>query len=108
MRHVFDVLKMISQRPYMYLGGDAQTDRFELLCRVEVLLFGYSLAVSIHGGEEPVADFHRGFSQWLTSAYRWDLTCGPTGALMQHTSGPEEAWKRFWELVDEYQQHLGV
>lgn len=108
MNNVFDALKTISQRPYMYLGGDSETSRFELLRRLELLLFGYGLAVRIHNTPEPVSDFCRGFSDWLRVNYKWDLSNGVTAAFRQHVSAPEEAWQLFWRLVNEYQQHLGA
>jgi hypothetical protein len=107
MQHVFDLLAEIRKRPGMYVGGGPD-DRIEQMSSLEMLLRGYGWAVEINKAPEPVPDFFSGFSSWLKTRFHWSLSCGPMAAIQDHCKTPEEAWERFWTLVDEYRKELGV
>jgi hypothetical protein len=101
MKDIFDVLADIRLRPAMFVGGD-DSDRQGQLRRMETLLDGYSIAIRVHTAPEPVPNFVRSFSDWLRDRFQWDVSLGPIAAIERHSKDPEDAWKRFWTLVDEY------
>ena len=104
-KNVFEVLHEIRERPYMHVGGDS-TDRVAQLKALETLLYGYSLAVEHHGIDEPGRGFLKSFSGYLQARFGWPTALGPIVAIVDGLDPGEEPWERFWELIDEYEQHL--
>lgn len=87
----------------MYVGGDAQ-DRGRQLRELESLLFGYGSAVELHGIDEPGRRFVQTFNGYLRERFGWSTNRGPMAAIIDNSPTPDEAWSRFWELVDEFRR----
>lgn len=98
---VFDLLNEVRKRPAMYVGWDERHRRRQLQ-DLEMLLYGYAIALKYHGIQEPVVDFMREFSNYLRQTRGWSLSCGPTAAIVEATANEQEAWDLFWKLVDEF------
>ena len=106
MSAIFDLLEEIERRPSMYVGGDA-SHRVAQLQSLEMLLFGYSLAVRAHNIDEPVKDFPREFAEYLGRKYAWSAACGPIAAILEVAASDTEAWEMFWRLVKEFRASRG-
>jgi hypothetical protein len=106
MPSVFDVLDEIEKYPGMYVGGD-DSQRGLQLQNIELLLFGYALALRAHNIDEPVKDFVHEFGEYLWRKYEWSAACGPVAAIRGGAKDDDEAWSMFWQLVREYRISLG-
>ena len=90
------VLAEIRRRPEMHLGRLDLED-------LDTFLAGYHKALFDHGldeGEDPPGEFGR----FIARRYGWPMDSGPLAAIRLHSTSPQEAWKRFWELLDDFQQ----
>jgi hypothetical protein len=101
MATVFELLDEIRKRPGMYVGG-VDLGRLRQLQNLELLLFGYAAALRSHGIEEPVKDFVREFGQYLQERYEWSTACGPAAAIRDAATDDEDAWRMFWQLLDDF------
>lgn len=102
---IFDLLDQIKRRPSMYVGG-SDSQRGEQLRNLELLLHGYSMALSGHQIQERVNDFPREFSTYLHARFGWSTACGPAAAVRDASSTDNEAWEMFWRLAAEFQASL--
>ncbi|MFF4215434.1 hypothetical protein [Streptomyces nondiastaticus] len=96
-RDIYDALENVRQRPGMWVRDGS-------LRELSVLLWGYHLALQVHGVDERFAlDPAAGpFAQWLSRTRGWSLSCGWATAIEENAGGvpPLEA---FFHLLDEWQ-----
>ena len=85
----------------MYLGFDS-SQRGKQLRHLETLIFGYKAATDELGADDPAVTAYDGFPQYLRDRFGWSMSCGPVSAIRDATSSDDEAWERFWLLLDEY------
>jgi hypothetical protein len=94
--NIFDVLDGVRERPSMYYGHS--------LCLLEIYCHGYYTALSIHGLSEhdapKVSTFH--FGEWLYRRFGWYHSCGWAQAIRRNLDSDEDAFDRFFQLIDEY------
>ena len=105
MPDVFTLLDEIRRRPTMYVGGDEQ-DRSGQLASIETLLYGYSLAVELHGIDDPGRDFVKAFATYLHDRFGWSTALGPAVAVIDGTAHDSDPLERCWLLIDDFRQHL--
>ena len=107
MPSVFDLLEDIRKRPEMFVGMTSE-DRGSQLRHIEMVLRGYGLAIDRHGIDEPGKDFLSAFDRYLREHRSWTAYSGigAIAAVQKHATSGEEAWKLFWELVDEFRDSL--
>ncbi|NNC15379.1 hypothetical protein HJC22_06510 [Corallococcus exiguus] len=106
MTNVFELLGEIRRRPSLYLDADEEHRFVQLRC-LEHMLRGYALALSVHGIEEPVGDFNRGFIAYLREVKGWGAEFGWVNAIQRAVGGDEEKmWDWSWKLIDEYRESL--
>lgn len=101
--NVFDLLERVRDRPSAYIGD---TDSGRRLYDLELLLNGYALALEMHGIGEPAGDFQRTFSKYLADRFAWSTACGPSAAIREASQTDDEAWTRYFQLVDEFRSSL--
>lgn len=101
----FTLLNEIRQQPEMYVGGDSR-DRTAQLRNLEILLNGYSLAVEMHGLDDPGRGFVRSFAAYLHRRFGWPIGLGPIVAILDGVRPGEDPWRRFWTLIDDFREHL--
>jgi hypothetical protein len=93
--NIFDILDSARDRPEMFLGRS--------LGPLEVFCHGYYAALSAYHIREPVPmvdAFH--FGGWLNRRFQWSPVCGWAQAIRTHCKTDEEAFDKFFELIDEY------
>jgi hypothetical protein len=84
----------------MYLGAVAPNFS-EMLDRLEALIFGYKLAVDVHGVHDPGVDSYAGFSHYLEE--RFGTAPAPVIPSIRRRSRTDaEAWEEFWKLLAEF------
>ena len=105
MPSIFDVLEEVEKRPSMYVGWSESERRLQLQ-NLEMFMAGYTVAVHVHGIDEPVKDFLREFSRYLWVKYEWSVSCGPIAAIRDACQSDEEAWEKFWTLVRDFRASL--
>ena len=98
---VFSLLEKIERRPSVYIGFDNDQPR-QRLRSLELILTGYSMALSMHAIREPGLKFNSEFGAFLRSRFGWSPSTGPVEAILRSAENDEEAWKAFWRLVAEF------
>jgi hypothetical protein len=98
-RDVQDVLEQVRLRPSQWI-------RHAQLRELQTILFGYSLALTVHGMDErfdlgPVGPF----AEWLQARRGWSMSMGWADAIAQH-AGAEEPLTVFFRLFDDYRASL--
>ncbi|HEX5271960.1 MAG TPA: hypothetical protein VFW33_15785, partial [Gemmataceae bacterium] len=94
-----DYLQKVRQRPLMYVR-DWSLEELETWCR------GYAVALSNHGIEEFGTHFNEQFSDYLWKQYGWSMCRSWARGVREQSRTPEEAFHRFFELLEEFKQHL--
>ena len=72
---------------------------------LEIFCDGYYAALSAHHIREPapvVGTFH--FGKWLHHRFEWSHNCGWAQAIRTHCETDEEAFDKFFELLEDYRQ----
>lgn len=93
-RDVQDVLDQIRLRPSMWVRQGSLRD-------LESILFGYSVALSVHRIEEPFVLSPGGsFAKWLSARRGWSMSCGWADAIERHADG-DDPLTAFFRLLDE-------
>jgi hypothetical protein len=105
MTTIFDLLKMIEQRPGMFVGGDDGQRELQLR-NLEMFLLGYANALHQHRIDEPGKGFLEKFGAYLRERFDWSASAGPIAAVLSETGSPDEAWRTFWRLVWEYRDSV--
>ena len=89
----------------MYVGYDPQ-HRAEQLRSLEMMLRGYSFALSEHNIEEPGLSFVADFTKYIASRGWKHGNLGPAYAILDAAASPDQAWDDFWRLIWEYEATL--
>lgn len=93
-KDLYDFLQFVRNRPGMYFR-DPSLEALETYC------YGYHIACELHHIVEFAAFFRWHFNDYLALATGW-----PVGArnwasvICENTATPQEAWDRFFELLD--------
>ena len=72
---------------------------------IETYLFGYEACLSVNDITEDVSGRHfklDEFNRWIYDTYGWSGSLGIAHAIAEHTSGRDEAFEKFFELVEQY------
>lgn len=101
---LFQLLASIRTRPGMYLGPE-ERNRGRQLENLELLIWGYRAAVDGHGIADVGARALTDFPEYLRGRFGWSVACGAVAAIRDSCASEDEAWSRFWELLDEYRSH---
>ncbi|MFJ8913551.1 hypothetical protein [Amycolatopsis sp. NPDC102389] len=92
---VQEILDQIRLRPGMWLRQRSLRD-------LQSILFGYGVALDVHGLDEK---FEMGpvgpFAQWIEARFGWPMALGWAVAIEKHADG-EEPLEAFFRLLDEY------
>ncbi|MFI9452965.1 hypothetical protein [Amycolatopsis sp. NPDC052450] len=90
---VQEILDQIRLRPGMWLRQRSLRD-------LESILFGYGVALDVHGFDETFAMGAVGpFAQWIEARFGWSMSAGWAVAIEAHADG-EEPLKVFFRLLD--------
>jgi hypothetical protein len=95
-RSIYDVLEHIRARPGMWV-------RQSSLRELDAILFGYGLALDVHGFAEPF-DFHPvdgAFPVWLTEKCGWSPAIRWSAAIERNLPD-EPPLDAFFRLLDEF------
>ena len=94
-------LALVQRRPGMYLGmDDERPDR--RLDALGHLIAGCCCALYAHCPADP------GFAEWaafpdrLADRFGWSMSQGPIWAIRHASANDEEAWTKFWVLLEEF------
>ncbi|MFE6613791.1 hypothetical protein [Amycolatopsis sp. NPDC057786] len=94
-QNVQEILDQIRLRPGMWLRQRSLRD-------LESILFGYGVALDVHGLDEKFTMGAVGpFAQWIEARFGWSMSAGWAVAIEAHSDG-EEPLKVFFRLLDEY------
>ncbi|MGC4024434.1 MAG: hypothetical protein QM744_04340 [Mesorhizobium sp.] len=107
MHTIFDILEKIEKLPGLYIGRDP-SQRAAQLQDIEMLIYGYALAIDLHNIDEPGKDFSRQFSNYLFNKYKWSQSCGPVAAIREAAGDDDKAWDMLWRLIREYRTSIGL
>ncbi|MGW5700465.1 hypothetical protein [Amycolatopsis japonica] len=92
---VQEILDQIRLRPGMWLRQRSLRD-------LQSILFGYGVALDVHGLDEKFAMGAAGpFAQWIEARFGWPMAMGWAVAIEEHADG-EEPLDVFFHLLDEY------
>jgi hypothetical protein len=97
-RTIYELIEAIRQRPAVFVKDKS-------LRELEIYLYGYVACVDAHGLVEKTGGrpFHpREFAIWLYDALGWSGCQGFAYAIEQHTRDADQAFERFFELVERY------
>jgi hypothetical protein len=95
------LLRLVQKSPMMYVGV-ADSARGVQLDRLEVLISGYSLALTWHGLRDPGHDLYMQFSPYLEKRFGLPVNRGPIRAIRDASKSDAQAWKMFWRLLWEF------
>lgn len=101
MGSLFQFLENVRRCPGMYLGP-AEQNRGRQLENLEFLIWGYRAAVDGHGIVDGGAQALASFPEYLRTRFGWSMACGAIWAIRDSCGSDDEAWDRFWELLEEY------
>ena len=93
--------QMVRERPSMYVRN-CSLDDLELICH------GYAMALGVHGIDEFGTRFNQQFAEYLLERYGWSMCCGWARGIREQSHGDDEAFRRFFELVEEFRDHLRI
>jgi hypothetical protein len=96
---LYELFQHVRQRPSMFVR-DCSLDDLETMCR------GYSIALGIHGIEEFGTWFQQRFHEFLFQKYGWSMCLGWARGIRDHSGSAEEAFHRFFELVEKFKLEL--
>ena len=92
---LYEFLHRVKQRQGMYLG----TGR---LNELEIICYGYSIALDAHQIEEVGTDFWVEFSSWLCQKYEWAGNGRWSDEIVRNAGSEQAGIDHFFELMDEY------
>ncbi|MDT0454983.1 hypothetical protein RM550_04390 [Streptomyces sp. DSM 41527] len=99
-RDAFEFVEQVRLRPGMWVRGGS-------LEELSTMLFGYSVALRVHGVDEEFA-FHPSsgpFASWLSREYGLPMALGWASAIERHLPD-EPPLDTFFRLFDEFRQHM--
>jgi hypothetical protein len=91
--------KKLRTRPGMFIGECSLT-------KLAAFIRGYSFALYELG--EPDGPLFEGFQNWVVQRLRVPNYHGWESAILKHCPSEAEAFKLFWELLDEYTARDGL
>ena len=97
---LFGILQEIRKRPSMWVHEKS-------LLELEATLHGYSHALLTHGIEEFGTDFSRKFCDYLWERFGWSMCQSWARGIAAHRKDSEEAFDRFFALVDDFHASEG-
>lgn len=100
MNDIFSLLAEARSRPGMVIGYGPEDVR-ERLNGLHTMIAGYEWALENHDVREPGRTFLSDLADHIRETRKWSLSCGPMGAILEHSQSPQEAWGTFWSIVDE-------
>ncbi|MFE4333375.1 hypothetical protein ACFRQM_29310 [Streptomyces sp. NPDC056831] len=104
MRDVYDLLEEVQLRPGMWVRGSS-------LQHLDSMLFGYHVALRVHGAKEEL-DFRQGgpFANWLWPrlGYEYESSLGWAVEIERAAEATDRpAIELFFELLDEFRAEQG-
>ncbi|MET9263955.1 hypothetical protein [Amycolatopsis sp. NPDC004079] len=94
-RDIHEILDQIQLRPEMWLRQRSLRD-------LQSILFGYGVALDVHGLDEEFALWPVGsFARWIEARFGWSMAAGWAVAIEKHADC-EEPLNVFFRLLDEY------
>jgi hypothetical protein len=97
---LYDFLCRVRQRPGMFVPGWS-------LRMLELICHGYSVALLTHGITEFGTQFNQKFGDFLLRRYDWSTCSGWAKAIRRNCDSDEEAFRRFFELLEQYRASCG-
>jgi hypothetical protein len=94
-RSLADWLAEARRRPGMFV-------RDHSLAELEAQCVGWEGALSAHAIAEPGDGFNRRFRDWLRATHGMSVARGWAEAIRRDAASDEEAWERFFRLLDDY------
>lgn len=95
-RSLFDWLAEARRRPGMFVRGHS-------LAELESQCIGWEAALATHAIADPGAGFSSRFRDWLRATQGVGVARGWAEAIRRGAASDEEAWERFFTLLDEFQ-----
>lgn len=97
-RDLYELLNLASQKPSMFV-------RDWSLSELETMCWGYAEALRRHGIKEFGTTFNERFREWLWEKFGWGGSRGWAYAINANSSSPEEAYRHFFELLEQFRNH---
>jgi hypothetical protein len=96
---LYEYLSGARQRPSMYVHNLS-------LMELEAQCHGYETALYCHGIKEFGNNFCKRFRDYLNSRFGWPTCIGWARVIRDACETDEQAWDRFFELLDDFHQHV--
>lgn len=96
-RSLFDWLAEARLRPGMFVRGHA-------LAELESQCTGWEGALQAHSIADPGAGFSQRFRDWLRAEHGLSTARGWAEAIRRGAASDEEAWERFFTLLDAFRR----
>lgn len=99
--NIYDFIERIRQRPGMFVPRDDETALEtikNLLHGYETCLFQNEMKEDVCGRPFSVPEFHT----WMHEKYGWPMALGFASAIKEHANCEEEAFGKFFDLVEKY------
>jgi hypothetical protein len=94
-RSLVDWFEQARQRPEMFVRGKS-------LAELESQCTGWEGALHAHGIDETGTGFNKRFRDWLRAEHGMSVARGWAEAIRRDRTSDEEAWERFFELLDQF------
>lgn len=86
----------------MYIGYGPDERGLQLVA-LDAMLRGYANAVDLHNIDDPGGPLPGDLAEFLFQQRGWSKALGPIEETRRRASSDEDAWKMFWDLVDEFE-----
>ena len=100
---IFDVLDWIRARPAIFLDGDRS------LKRLRSFLIGYECGLGRCHLALRQHEVFQGFNDWVAKKLDFtESTSGWCNMILERTGSDEQAYHRFFQLLDQFRQEEGI